>query len=351
MSEQALDDAAPQSPTPLRAPLARAWALASTFGPGLILAAVIATAARFAADHSGGPPMVYALALGLSLGVMADESRCQPGLDIAARSVMRCGIILMGLQFSVGDLIALGPAVLLAIIALVATIVLAGIGVGRAFGLKSDAALLTACATAICGATATLAIGSVLPRRPELERLKGVIIATIALFSTVAMVAGPAVLSLMGLSDRAIGFVLGATIADVAQVISAGFSVSDEAGRMATLVKLVRVSCLLPTVILVGLAFRKHHLLEGASKPAVVPGFMVGFAALVAINSLGVVPPAMAQGATDVSRWCLLAAIAAVGVQTSMRDMALAGLKPFWTLLGLVLLLAGLAFGAALLVV
>lgn len=323
------------------------WPAALDLAPGVALASTIAAAARFASDNNGGPPMVYALALGLSLGFIAAEPKCRAGLAWSANSIMRFGVALLGLQLSLSDLIALGPMTAVLIAGCVALAILIGTGIGKLLRLKTEVALLGACATAICGATAAMAIISVLPRRETLERPMCMIIATIAMFSTVAMLCYPAVLAALGFSDRMTGFVLGATIHDVAQVVSAGYAVSDEAGGTATIVKLMRVACLLPAIFAIGLIYRKQHGAEAPGKrPALLPGFMILFVGLMAINSAGLVPEPAIETGKHVSRWCLLVAIAALGVRTSTRELAAEGPRPVLMLLGQAVVLVGLAFGA-----
>lgn len=322
------------------------WPAALDLAPGVALASTIAAAARFASDNNGGPPMVYALALGLSLGFVAAEPRCRAGLAWSANSIMRFGVALLGLQLSVSDLVALGPLTAVLIAGCVMLAILIGTGVGKLLKLPTDVALLGACATAICGATAAMAIITVLPRRQELERSMCMIIGTIAMFSTVAMLCYPAGLTWLGFDHRAIGFMLGATIHDVAQVVSSGYSVSDEAGAAATIVKLMRVACLLPAVLVIGLIYRKRHLADAAERPALLPWFMILFVALMAINSAGYVPAPAVEAGKQISRWCLLVAIAALGVRTSTRELAAEGSRPVIMLLGQATLLIGLAFGA-----
>lgn len=289
-------------------------------GPGLILAVVIATAARFAADHNGGPPMVYALALGVSLGAIASDDRCRPGLSFANRQLVRAGIVCLGLTFSIPEIVALGPWTIAATLGCVATAVCGGLGIARLFGLRSEIAFLTACATSICGATAALAVSCILPASAETDRAKGLIVGTIALISTATMLTAPAMLAALGASDTQSGFFLGATIADVAQVISAGYSINPDAGRAATLVKLLRVACLAPVVISIGMALRRAHSPERGVRPALVPRFMLVFAGFVVLNSFGIVPADASAMAGDLSHWCLLTSIAALGVQTVLRN-------------------------------
>ncbi len=293
--------------------------------PGLLLAGAVALAAQLLAGKIGGPAMVYALFLGMVVACLGEVPRCSEGIGYAARSVLRLGVALLGLQLSVATLAALGPATLATIFLLVAFSVGLGLFIGRLLGFEDQLALLAACATSICGASAAMAVAAALPRGEQLHAQKCMIIATIALLSTGAMLAYPLLLHAFGLDPRAAGFVLGASIHDVAQVVSAGYAMSGATGDVATLVKLSRITCLLPMIGLLGFCYRLHPLAEGASRPPLVPGFMLAFGALLALNSLLSLPPLLVQGAASLSRFCLVMAIAALGMQTSLRRMSMLG--------------------------
>ncbi len=134
------------------------------------------------------------------------------------------------------------------------------------------------------------------------------------------MVTYPVIANLLGFGDRTTGILLGATIHDVAQVVGAGYAVSVEAGDTATIVKLFRVAMLLPVVFIVSLAFRG----EGGSVvkgKLPIPLFAIGFVIMVALNSLGLVPDFLREPLVSLSRWCLISAVAAIGLTTSIADM------------------------------
>ena len=121
---------------------------------------------------------------------------------------------------------------------------------------KGTIGILTGGAVAICGASAALAISSILPKSGSRERDTIFTVIAVTTFSTIAMIVYPVIVTFIGLDDRAAGVFLGGTIHDVAQVVGAGYSISEEVGDLSTIIKLFRVSMLVPVVLLLTLMFR-----------------------------------------------------------------------------------------------
>jgi uncharacterized integral membrane protein (TIGR00698 family) len=186
-------------------------------------------------------------------------------------------------------------------------------------------ALLTGGSVAICGASAAMAIAAVLPKHEKSERDLVFTVLSVTVLSTIAMVIYPMLVNLFDFDSRASGIFLGGTIHDVAQVVGAGFSISNETGETATLVKLIRVSMLAPVVLSFSLIIRQRGLEDqhaGGKKPPLLPSFVVGFLVLAALNSFGLIPAEVSEWTGSLSRWALLIAIAAVGVKTSLRRLS-----------------------------
>ncbi|MBT9596487.1 MAG: putative sulfate exporter family transporter [Vitreoscilla sp.] len=317
---------------------------ARTHFPGLMACGVVAAAASFLAQHYGAPVMLFALLLGLAMNFLSGEGACAAGIEFGARQVLRVGIALLGLRITGGQVLALGwEPLALVVVSVVLTIALSML-VARALGFQTLFGLLTGGATAICGASAALALSAALPVHPQKERATLFTVIGVSALSTLAMIAYPMLARALGLSDHAAGVFLGATIHDVAQVVGAGYSLSHETGDVATLVKLTRVAMLLPVIMLAAAMTRARGATDGP-RPPLLPGFAVAFALLVAVNSTGIVPPAIQAGASELSRACLVAAIAAIGMKTQLRDLATVGLKPVLLMAGETVFLAGLVLG------
>jgi uncharacterized integral membrane protein (TIGR00698 family) len=290
--------------------------------PGIAVTCAVALAAQFLSEHYGAPAMLMALLLGIAFNFLAEEGRCVPGIAFSARQILRLGVALLGVRISVDLLVGLGlSTVLLLVGGLVATI-LFGLAVARLLGRGWRLALLTSGAVAICGASAAMAIAAVLPKNEFSERNLIFTVLSVTVLSTIAMIFYPMLAQTLGLDARAAGIFFGGTIHDVAQVVGAGFSVSPEAGETATLVKLIRVTMLAPVVIIFSLATRNMASTGAAGKrPPLLPGFVLAFLVLAALNSAGLVPAVVAAAASEASRWALLAGIVAVGMKASLRRL------------------------------
>lgn len=310
--------------------------------PGTAVAVLLALAARFVADHHGAPAMLMALLFGIALNFLGTTERTAPGIAFSARSVLRFGVAILGARISAEMLGVLGWEMIgLLVVGTVATI-LFGVGLARVIGQGPRFAILTAGAVAICGASAAMAIAAVLPRDARSERNLIFTVLGVTLLSTVAMILYPILTDALGFDEVTAGAFIGATVHDVAQVVGAGFSISDSAGETSTLVKLIRVSFLAPVVVLIALWWKHAAPAGQGARPPLVPGFVLGFLCLATANSLGLIPEAVRGGLASLSSWALLTAIAAVGMKTDLRDILQVGAGPITLIMAETLFLAGL---------
>lgn len=296
---------------------------ANQLWPGLLVCGLIALAAQFLSDHYGAPAMLMALLLGLSMHFLVEDGeRSRPGVEFSAKVILRVGVALLGARISFAVFAELGFGVLVVVVlALLATLAF-GFLCASALGRGWRLAILTGGSVAICGASAAMAIAAVLPKNEYSERNLSFTVFGVTLLSTLAMVIYPIIAALIGLDEKATGIFLGGTIHDVAQVVGAGFSVSEPVGETSTTVKLIRVSLLAPFVLCLTLALRKTNDSEqqaGSKAPPLIPGFVLAFLTLALVNSLGLLPSIVQEVFWAVSRWAMLAAIAAVGVRTELK--------------------------------
>jgi len=294
--------------------------------PGILLCLTVAAAAQFLAQHYGAPQMLFALLLGIAFHFVTEEGKCGSGVEFTASKVLRFGVALLGLRVTFGEMMSLGWEMVALVIGGVVLTIAFGIVGARVLGRRIRFGTLTGGAVAICGASAALAIAVVLPKNEFSERNLVFTVITVTAFSTIAMIVYPIIVTFVGLDDISAGIFLGGTIHDVAQVVGAGYAISPEAGDIATITKLLRVAMLVPVVLLLSLYFRNRGGSEATSLP--LPFFVVGFCGCVTLNSFGVVPPIVLDGLGELSRWCLVAAIAGLGIKTSLKALFTIGYQP-----------------------
>lgn len=297
--------------------------------PGVLLAALLAVLANavtplLAAAGVVASPMVVALLLGLVLAqFVAMPARVQPGLEFACRPLLRFAIILLGLRIGLPQVAAVGTSGLLAVSAIVAVTLGGGYWISRRLGLSRDQSWLLASGHAICGAAAVAAADSVLKAK---GRDVTQALTMVTLFGTLAMLALPVLGSWLQLSAGDYGFWVGGAIHEVAQAVAAGFALGPECGESASVIKLVRVAHLLPLgLCLTAVVARRNDSQRGR---IVVPWFVLGFAAVAAIDAAGLVPPGIARPLRTLCTFAMTVAMAALGLKSSLRDVAKAGWRP-----------------------
>lgn len=296
--------------------------------PGVFVAAIVGLAALFLSEHYAAPAMLFALLLGLALSFLYDETRCTKGIEFTACHVLRIGVALLGLRIAFGDLVALGWQTGLLLVGAITTTILVGVGLARVLGLSKRFGLLTGGSVGICGASAAMAIAAVLPDDKDKVRDMLLTIIGVTALSTLAMVLYPIVARLLELDPTHTSIFLGGTIHDVAQVVGAGYSVSEQTGDLATLTKLVRVAFLMPVVLCIVLLLKLKFSKVGDAKTPAIPAFLVAFVILMTINSLLKVPEVITQTAIDVSRFALVIAIAAIGMKSNLKQLLVVGVRP-----------------------
>ena len=296
--------------------------------PGFIVSAVVAAAACFLSEHYGAPVMLFALLLGMGLNFLADDTKCKAGIEFTARTVLRVGIALLGMRITLSQITALGWQPIALVLTLVAVTITVSIVVAKMLGFERSFGMLTGGATAICGASAALALSAALPNHPQKEKATLFTVIGVSALSTLAMIVYPMIANWLEFSPQLAGVFLGATIHDVAQVVGAGYSMSTETGDTATVVKLMRVAMLLPVIICAAMFTRMQGAETGGERPPLLPWFAVGFLILACINSTGLVPTVVQGGVNEMSRWALIIAISALGMKTRIKELASVGIKP-----------------------
>ncbi len=210
-----------------------AFTAGQSYFSGVLASLIIAIAATFLSEHYGGPVMLFALLLGMAFYFLSQEGRCVAGIEFASKRILRVAVGLLGAQITIAEIMKLGTAPVIMVVGAVVSTILFGALAARVMGLSRPFGILTAGAVAICGASAALAISSVLPKGENHERDTVFTVIGVTALSTIAMIVYPVIIAFFHLDHAAVGVFLGGTIHDVAQVVGAGFSVSEETGNVA----------------------------------------------------------------------------------------------------------------------
>ena len=301
--------------------------------PGLGIATITGLAALFLSEHYGAPSMLFALLLGMAISFLyQSDGPCKCGIDFTATTLLRAGVVLLGLRIALGDLVVLGwqTAAMLAF-AIFSTISL-GVVIAKSVGLQKRFGALTGGSVAICGASAALAISTILPAGKNHERDTLLTVIGVTAMSTIAMVVYPIIVAQLGMNETDAGIFLGGTIHDVAQVVGAGYSVSENAGDIATLTKLVRVAMLVPVVMIMMTIVKRSSAASDGVIPK-LPLFLVGFVALMLVNSFVDLPEIVIESGTQVSRFFLVVSITAIGMKSNLGKLAEVGMLPILLIL------------------
>lgn len=334
--------------------------------PGFLLATAVAVLSTMIAAALTGltpmPAMVIALFVGMTINPIARRSEFSSGIAFCVKTVLRCAVALLGMRIAIGEIYALGATtVCIVVLAMIVTVV-SGHLLARVLGQSGYFGALAGVASAVCGASATLATAASLPAYPSKEADVTFVVIAVNALSTLAMLLYPLLCAALGLSGQNTGIMLGATIHDVAQVVGAGYAVSGEVGNTAVIVKLFRVLLLLPIVLVIGywytrMAAAKCTISSIRSVKVSMPMFAFVFLALCLVNSVVPSVPSLAPGYAcvkgwllDLSTWGLLIAIGALGLGTSLGALKRLGWRHAATVTGATLVMAGLMTTALLIV-
>lgn len=310
--------------------------------PGLLLTAGIAGAAfglRQIPMVGVLSPMILSIMIGIGFhNIIGTPARAKPGVTFAMRRILRAAIVLLGLQLTAAQVAEVGATGLAVIALTLVSTFLFITWFGRLIGVERGLAELIAAGTSICGASAVIATNTVTRAHDEDVAYA---VACVTVFGSVAMFLYPLLPAVLGLSPHAYGLWAGASIHEIAQVVAAAYEGGTAAGEFGTIAKLSRVMLLAPLVIALGFASARraarHGHGAGRARPP-MPWFVLGFLAMVGLNSLVTMPAEMKTVLVLLTTFMLSMALAAMGLETDVAKLRAKGLRPF--LLGF----AGFAF-------
>ena len=323
-----MDSPSPASPAPGPAGTdrLREWA------PGLLLGAAVAASA-FGLRSTGLPgvtdlsPLMLAILIGMGVrNFLGRPEAARSGLAFALRAPLRFGIVLLGLQVTLGEILGIGWAGLALLAFALASTFVVTLWLGARMGVDPGLAQLLAAGTGICGASAIVATQTVTRASDESVAYA---LATVTLYGTIAMFAYPLIAASLPLSPAGYGLWTGASVHEVAQVVAAGFARGEETGEAATVAKLARVLMLAPLVLLLGAWVARQTRNDAHPRgKAPFPLFVFGFLAMVLLAGTGWVSGTAQHVAQWATQALLALALAAVGLETDVRKLIAQGWRP-----------------------
>lgn len=304
----------------------------SSIWPGLLLTAVIAALSfglRMLPGVAIFSPMILAIALGMVLhNSIGTPKLAKPGVMFSLRRVLRFAIILLGLQLTAEQVVEVGAGGIAVIAATLVCTFLFTTWLGRMIGVDRKLSELIAAGTSICGASAVIATNTVTDAHDEDVAYA---VACVTVFGSIAMFVYPLLRGLLHLDAHAYGLWAGASIHEIAQVMAAAYQYGQQAGDAAAVAKLSRVAMLAPVVIVLGILGARRMNSEDRTRPAAkapMPWFVLGFIALVGVNSVITVPADAKVVIVSVTTFLLSMALAAMGLETDVAKLRAKGIRP-----------------------
>lgn len=252
-----------------------------------------------------------------------------PGLAFASQRVLRLGIVLLGVRLSLAEIAGIGlPATVVIVITMAASFAIVLL-IARVVRVEGRLAVLIAVGSAVCGNTAIVATAPVIGAR---AREVAYAVATITLFGTLAVFLYPAVGHALALPEPAFGLWAGVAVHDTSQVIATSAAYGPESLDVATVVKLIRNALMAPLLFLIATAWagRRDGAVDAARRSAwrTIPLFVVGFLALAALRTIGLIDVAEASVLDAVARVLILVALAAVGLSIHVGELRETSWRP-----------------------
>jgi uncharacterized integral membrane protein (TIGR00698 family) len=299
--------------------------------PGLALTLALASAAWWLhklPSVSAISTLMLAILLGMIVrNTFGVQAAWQPGIRFSMRRLLRLAIMLLGFQLSMHQIWQVGGLGFLIVLATLVSTFLFTLWLGRQLGVSPKLTELIASGTSICGASAVVATNTVTEGSDEDVAYA---IAVITAFGTASVLLYPLAASFMGMPASAYGLWTGSSIHEIAQVIAAAFQGGAVSAQYGAISKLSRVMLLAPVVFTMGMvATRRRGGTDSAHSKTPVPWFLLGFLAMILVNSSGILSAAWTAWLVMVNQFLLALALAAMGLETSVRKLRAAGLKPF----------------------
>ena len=310
--------------------------------PGIVLATLIAALACFIESllpiHVIGSAVI-AMFIGMILNhFIGTVDILKSGLKFTSKKILKFAIILLGLSLNITTILHVGKLSLTVMIFTLLTCFGGGYFIGKALGLNWKLSNLISAGTGICGGSAIAAIA---PTIDADDNDVAYAMSATFLFDMAMIVLFPIMGRALGMTDQAFGIWAGTAVNDTSSVVATGYAFSEGAGDFATMVKLTRTLAIIPTVItfaFIQLNIKRKEAAKNAengeelkanfSITKIFPWFILGFLAMSIVASMFPIPAAVVSGTKSVSKFLMVCALAAIGLNTSFSSMKKAGIRP-----------------------
>ena len=278
---------------------------------------------------------IIALFMGTIINSFFHPAWMKPALKFTSKRILKAAIVLLGASLSVSTIMSVGKMTFFVMIFTFAMCFGAGYFIRKPFGLNWKLSNLISAGTGICGGSAVAAIAPVIDAD---DKDIAFAMSSTFLFDMVMIALYPLMGKALGMSDIAYGIWAGTSVNDTASVVASGYAFSEAAGDFATMVKLTRTIAIIPTVLVfawIGTRIKQKELkTAGDGKKVnlmkIIPWFIGGFLLLAMINSAGLIPSNVSAIMKATSKFLMVTALAAIGLNTSLLDFKNAGLKPMF---------------------
>ena len=276
---------------------------------------------------------IIALFMGTIINSFFHPTWIKPALKFTSKKILKAAIVLLGASLSVSTIVSVGKMTFFVMIFTFAMCFGAGFFIRKLFGLNWKLSNLISAGTGICGGSAVAAIAPVIDAD---DKDIAFAMSSTFLFDMVMIALYPLMGKALGMNDIAYGIWAGTSVNDTASVVASGYAFSEAAGDFATMVKLTRTIAIIPTVLVfvwISTRMKQKELKEaGQSKKVnlvkIIPWFIGGFLLLAVLNSIGFIPVAVSGVLKTASKFLMVTALAAIGLNTSITDFRKAGLAP-----------------------
>ena len=308
--------------------------------PCCLMALAIAAVAKLLEnlEQAAGVHFIGASVIALFIGMFINSfykpnAVTAPGIKFTSKKLLKVAIVLLGASLNITTVLKVGRFSLTVMVFTLATCFGVGYFVGKALGLNWKMSNLISAGTGICGGSAIAAIAPVIDAT-DVDVAYGM--SATFLFDMAMIVLFPILGRWLGLSDAAYGLWAGTAVNDTSSVVAAGYAFSEQAGDFATMVKLTRTLAIIPTVLIFALIGMHVKKKEAAGDPSAVrvnmksvfPWFILGFLAMSILCSLGIIPASLAATLKSISKFLMVAALAAIGLNTNFAALCKSGAKP-----------------------